>query len=207
MLATFAELYRQEIGAEEDVHRTLPFFGTALGLVIAALAYAAGHLPKWTDLTTNRATIVFSASAILLCLAIIEAAFVLFFVSKAIARREYRRIGVIPPRSQLDLGPRCDHCYIHSRQTGLSPEGASMNVPPSARPTRKPSGAVTYRQSQGANVWPGTASSDKAFVRVLGDGLVIFQEFLGDDKVAVSVGGQDRVLTRAEWGALPIFEG
>jgi hypothetical protein len=26
MLTTFADLYRQGIGAEEDVHRTLPFF-------------------------------------------------------------------------------------------------------------------------------------------------------------------------------------
>lgn len=29
MLSTFSDLYRQEVGAEEDVHRTLPFFGTA----------------------------------------------------------------------------------------------------------------------------------------------------------------------------------
>jgi len=41
LLATFAELYRHEVGAEEDVHRTLPFFGTALVIVVTALAYAA----------------------------------------------------------------------------------------------------------------------------------------------------------------------
>lgn len=83
-----------------------------------------------------------------------------------------------------------------------------MNVPsPPRPPTRKPSGPVTYRQSQGANVWPGIASSDKAFVRVLDGELVIFQEFLADDKVAVSVGGRDRVLTRAAWRALPVYEG
>jgi hypothetical protein len=51
------------------------------------------------------------------------------------------------------------------------------------------------------------ASSDKAFVRVLNGELVILQEFRGDDKVAVSVGGRDRVLTRAEWRSLPIYEG
>jgi len=50
LLTTFAEFYRQELGAEEDVHRSLPFFGTALGLVIGALAYAAGRLPKWMAL-------------------------------------------------------------------------------------------------------------------------------------------------------------
>lgn len=50
LLTTFAEFYRQELGAEEDVHRSLPFFGTALGLVIGALAYAAGRLSKWMTL-------------------------------------------------------------------------------------------------------------------------------------------------------------
>ncbi len=41
------EVYRQEIGAEEDVHRTLPFFATALGLIIASLNYSATQLPSW----------------------------------------------------------------------------------------------------------------------------------------------------------------
>jgi hypothetical protein len=72
------------VAAEEDVHRTLPFFGTALGIVIGALAYAAGRLPEWSDLVSNAA---------LLVLAIVEAVFVLFFVSRAIARRDYQRIG------------------------------------------------------------------------------------------------------------------
>lgn len=43
----FQEVYRQEIGAEEDVHRTLPFFATALGLIIASLNYSATQLPSW----------------------------------------------------------------------------------------------------------------------------------------------------------------
>jgi hypothetical protein len=66
---------------------------------------------------------------------------------------------------------------------------------------------LTYKLSQGANVWPGVAASDRAFVRVLNGELVIFQEFRADDKVAVSVGGQDQVLPRAEWRALPVYEG
>jgi hypothetical protein len=74
-------------------------------------------------------------------------------------------------------------------------------------PAQKPSGIVTYRLSKGANVWPGMAGSDKAFVRVLNGELVIFQEFRGEDKVAVSVGGHDRVLPRAEWRALPVYQG
>jgi hypothetical protein len=93
MLATFADLYRQEVGAEEDVHRTLPFFGTALGIIIGALAYAAGRLPKWSDQTAHRGMIAFAAATVLLGLAVIEAGCVLVFISRAIARRDYRRIG------------------------------------------------------------------------------------------------------------------
>ena len=92
-MPTFADLYRQEVGAEEDVHRTLPFFGTALGIVIGTLAYAAGRLPKWGDLATDRGMWAFVAASALLGLAIIEAGCVLVFVSRAIARRDYRRIG------------------------------------------------------------------------------------------------------------------
>jgi hypothetical protein len=93
LLATFADLYRQEIGAEEDVHRSLPFFGTALGIVIGALAYAAGRLPKWPDLTTKLGVGLFLASAGLLAFAVFEAACVLCFISRATARRDYKRIG------------------------------------------------------------------------------------------------------------------
>jgi hypothetical protein len=57
----------------------------------------------------------------------------------------------------------------------------------------KPSGSVTYTVNAGANVFPGKVMSDKAFVRVLDGELVIFQEFRGDDKVAVSVGSVDKV--------------
>jgi len=35
LLTVFADLYRQEVTAAEDVNRTLPFFGTALGIVVA----------------------------------------------------------------------------------------------------------------------------------------------------------------------------
>ena len=111
LLATFADLYRQEIGAEEDVHRTLPFFGTALGIVIASLAYAAGRLPKWLELPTIwgqnffTATLglpdmpmgggqyAFGAALGLLSLAVIEAACVLGWISRAVVQRKYQRIG------------------------------------------------------------------------------------------------------------------
>ena len=83
-----------------------------------------------------------------------------------------------------------------------------MNKPlHSERSPQKPSGAITYTVNTGANVFPSAVMSDKAFVRVLNGQLVIFQEFVGDDKVAVSVGGLDRVMPKAEWRALRVYEG
>ena len=96
LLGTFADLYRQEVAAEEDVHRTLPFFGTALGVGVAALVYAAGRLPRWSDLTTTGGRGAFIAASVLLVLSIFEAGCVLVWVSRAIARRPYQRIGPEP---------------------------------------------------------------------------------------------------------------
>lgn len=96
LLLLFADFYRQEVTAEEDVHRTLPFFGTALGIVIGALAYAAGRLPRWTDLAGPWAGRSFTASLVLLGLAVLDAAFVLVWLSRAIARRTYVRLGPEP---------------------------------------------------------------------------------------------------------------
>jgi len=72
---------------------------------------------------------------------------------------------------------------------------------------RKPSGAITYTVNTGANVFPSMVMSDKAFVRVREGQLVIFREARGDDEVAVSVGGLDRVMPKAEWRELPVYEG
>lgn len=83
-----------------------------------------------------------------------------------------------------------------------------MTVPsPGRSAARKPTGAVTYKVPQGANVWPGGATSDKALVRLRNGELVIFQEFLAGDKVAVSAGGRDCVLSRDEWRMLPVYKG
>jgi len=96
LLGIFSDLYRQEVAAEEDVHRTLPFFGAALGLVLASLAYAAGRLPRWSDLPTKASTVVFCLAAALLGMAFLEAGFALLWLSAAIARRNYQRIGPEP---------------------------------------------------------------------------------------------------------------
>lgn len=90
VLATFAEAYRLEISAEEDVYRTLPFFGTALGIVIAAIGYAAGRLTPWGQLPVHW---LFLASTGLLALAALESIGVIIRLSQALARRDYQRIG------------------------------------------------------------------------------------------------------------------
>ena len=98
LLTTFSELYRHEVGAEEDVHRTLPFFGTALGIVVTALAYAAGHLPRWPDIMTSEGRLAFYVASALLCLTFFTALCVLVLLAMAVKRRDYERIG---PESAL----------------------------------------------------------------------------------------------------------
>ena len=100
LLATFAELYRLEIGAEEDVHRTLPFFGTALGVVVTALAFAAGRLPRWPDITSREGRPFFCIASGFLGLTIITALCVLALLAMAIRSRDYQRIG---PETALQI--------------------------------------------------------------------------------------------------------
>ena len=90
VLAAFAESYRQEVSAEEDVYRTLPFFGTALGIVIAAIGYAAGRLTRWDETPVHW---LFVLSTGFLALAAIDAIGVIVRLSQALARRDYQRVG------------------------------------------------------------------------------------------------------------------
>lgn len=117
LLNTFAEFYRQEVGAEEDIHRTLPFFGTALGIVIGALAYAAGRLPRWPDQATSGGDVAYLAAGILLGLAILEAVFVLVWLSRAIARRDYKRIG-----PEIELRDRFEALQVYYDEMGVTGE-------------------------------------------------------------------------------------
>ena len=110
LLATFQDAYRQEIGAEEDVHRTLPFFATALGFIVAALNYAAGQLPSWDNLSRScpRGGGVPLNHHMLACdwpvmtavaLLVASAAFgigTLAYLAAATRRRGYRRVGREP---------------------------------------------------------------------------------------------------------------
>jgi hypothetical protein len=93
LLAVFGELYQQEVAAEEDIHRTLPFFATALGIVVGALGYASGLMPHMPALTNLSALATFSLSTALLGLSAWDAGLVLYWLLQAVARREHLRIG------------------------------------------------------------------------------------------------------------------
>ncbi len=123
LLATYAEFYRHEVGAEEDVHRTLPFFGTALGLVIGAIAYGAGRLPPWQEAQPKWP---FVLAAALLVLSLCEAGAVLFWLGRAIARRNYRRIG--PEVACLLRGARAGPRADRHANVGRSPANPARFV-------------------------------------------------------------------------------
>jgi hypothetical protein len=107
LLAMFLDFYRQEVGAEEDVHRTLPFFATALGLIVAAVNYVAGQLPTLTVLRTtcpgapqsglpwclSRCVWPTLLSAVLLVGAALQSVGVVLLLARAAKRRNYERIG------------------------------------------------------------------------------------------------------------------
>lgn len=123
LLSTFTDLYRQEVSAEEDVYRTLPFFGTALGVVVAAIAYSGTHIPRWSELTTRPGRLLFLIAALLLFGVIVEAVLVLLFLSRAVALRPYQRIG---PEQALRDRVRELQAYYDGR--GAIPEGQDSDM-------------------------------------------------------------------------------
>ena len=125
LLGIFADLSRQEVAAEEDVHRTLPFFGTALGLVIASVAYAANRLPKWSAVVSSgwRGDVLAGTSTFCLAFAVVETVLVLYFVARAIARRDYQRIGPEP-----DLKARTDELDVFYRMFNWDDERRDKTV-------------------------------------------------------------------------------
>ncbi len=120
LLATFADLYRQELSAAEDVYRTLPFFSTALGIVVAAMAYGASHLPKWADLALCSQRIAFLLAATLLGLALREGGFVLYWLSSAIRKTD---TGSGIPRMPVERNLRD---ALRERRASLSATGVLM---------------------------------------------------------------------------------
>jgi hypothetical protein len=127
--ALFALLHdfdRQELGAEEDVHRTLPFFATALGLIVASLNYSATQLPSWSAVvrSCNRTDIGWSvvpcawpvllAGLFLLFVMILSGA-VLAYLGLATRKREYLRAGPEPV-----ILERMRDLHVYHAGTGLS---------------------------------------------------------------------------------------
>lgn len=126
ILALLQDLYRQEIVAEEDVHRTLPFFATALGLIVASLNYAATQLPPWGlvlkacsttrpqapgwDMVPCAWSVLLAGSCLLIVVCLSMAA--LIYLGLATRKRNYLRIG---PEPEIIAGTRLIQAY-HAEQ-------------------------------------------------------------------------------------------
>ena len=124
----FQDVYRQEVGAEEDVHRTLPFFATALGFVIAAINYTVGQLPSLDAVTkadpmASRGLLNHHVLAriwpvllatLLLVLAAALGVGVLGFLAAATRRLSYQRVG--PETAHL---ARAEALQVYHAQLGL----------------------------------------------------------------------------------------
>jgi hypothetical protein len=122
ILALLQDLYRQEVSAEEDVHRTLPFFATALGLILASLNYAATQLPSWPQVvavcsTTKPPRLGWdmlpcawpaALAAVCLVVVIVLSVAVLVFLGLATRKRSYTRIG---PELDIIAGTREIHAF------------------------------------------------------------------------------------------------
>ncbi len=128
LIATFQDIYRQEVGAEEDVHRTLPFFASALGFVIAAIEYAVGQLPRLDSLMKGVPSAARQPlnhhvlarmwpvllAAVLLAIAAALGTAVLGFLAAATRRLSYQRAG--PETAQLQRAEALQAYYL---QIGL----------------------------------------------------------------------------------------
>jgi hypothetical protein len=136
LLAVFQDFYRQEVAAEEDVHRSLPFFATALGLTIAAVNYVAAQLPDWGTVldacskdhkTFGRiaATCAWPAwlPAVCLCGAALAIGRVLWLLSVATAPRSYERVG--PEKAYID---RANQLRDYYTALGLTDDALDVAV-------------------------------------------------------------------------------
>jgi len=119
VLTILQDFYRQELGAEEDVFRTLPFFATALGLIVASLNYSAGQLPAWravrkscapSDVGWQIVPCAWSVGLAVLCLFFVLALSAAVLVNLALATqiRDYVRVG---PEKALVSATRQLHEY------------------------------------------------------------------------------------------------
>ena len=111
LLATFQDRYRIEAQADEDVFRTLPFFATSLGLVLAAVGFVATRLPPW-GVVEARPVLVLGGG--LVGCSILAAFAVLAFLwratAPAVVRRPEGEGAILAARAKLirDLAARPD---------------------------------------------------------------------------------------------------
>lgn len=136
LLAVFQDFYRQEVAAEEDVHRTLPFFATALGLIITALNYVAAQLPDWAtvlnscsaDHKTFSWNVVGCAwpaglGAVCLIVSALAIVWVLWLLLQATIPRGYERIG--PERDYIN---RARELHDYHASLGLTDQALDLAV-------------------------------------------------------------------------------
>jgi hypothetical protein len=122
MLALLQDLNRQEAGAEEDVHRTSPFFATALRLIMASLSYSATQLPSWSAIVGACRAVkppvlpwfvvpcawpALLTGVRLVCVVCLSVA-VLVFLGLATRKGDYMRLG---PEANLIDGTRQIHAH------------------------------------------------------------------------------------------------
>jgi hypothetical protein len=137
IFALLQDFYRQELGAEEDVHRTLPFFATALGLIVASLNYSATQLPSWGAVLKSCSRcglpalswhIIPCAWSVLLAglflfVVVGLSGAVLWYLGQATRKRDYMRVG---PESMILARTRELHTYHAS--TGIIGDGLDTAV-------------------------------------------------------------------------------
>jgi hypothetical protein len=137
VFALLQDFYRQELAAEEDVHRTLPFFATALGLIVASLNYSATQLPSWSTVLKSCSrsgspalswhVVLCSWSVLLaglfLLVVLCLSGAVLWYLALATRRRDYKRVG---PEGLIVKRTRELHSY-HVR-AGLIGDGLDTTV-------------------------------------------------------------------------------
>lgn len=86
ILDVFRERHRHDLSLRDDVFRTLPFFATALGVVIAAVGAITSRLPPFEQIAQSRLLLAVSA---VLALALAEGFVVLAILGRITARNRY----------------------------------------------------------------------------------------------------------------------
>lgn len=121
LLATFQDRYRIEVQADEDVFRTLPFFATSLGLVLAAVGFVATRLPPWS--TVEARPVLVLGGGLVAC-SILAAFAVLALLWRATAPAVVRR----PEGESAILAARAELVRDLAARPEIEPEDADSSI-------------------------------------------------------------------------------